>query len=184
MSKITDEAISAEMLVHVPMCTHKKPENILILSPNEEIKKELEKYENISSTFISKDFLNRIESLKEENFDIVIVDIQDNIDAVFSAQMSRILNKNGLFVAKTRSKKEIMQNGGNLFSIVMPYRYIKNETFDEVVLFSKHYHPTADIILQRSDLLDGIDYYNTEIHLCSFALANFERKDLAGIYKQ
>lgn len=184
MSMITDEMISAEMLVHVPMCTHKDPKKILVLANNKEIETQLQKYKNLTCTFVFKDFLKEVESLKEASYDVVIVDIQESINAIFIAQLSRILSKEGLFVCKNADKKPLMLACDNLFRIVMPYRYTTTKTFDEVVLASKHYHPTADIILQRSDLLENLQYYNTEVHLASFAMPNFERKDLSGIYKQ
>lgn len=184
MSMITDDIISAEMLVHVPMCTHKDPKKVLILAKNKEIEIQLQKYQNLTCTFVFKNFLKEVETLEEASYDVVIADIEENMNVLFIAQLNRVLAKDGLFVCTSEDKKALMLDCGNLFGIVMPYRYTKTKTFDEVVLSSKRYHPTADIILQRSDLLEDMKYYNTEIHLASFALPSFEKKNLAGIYKQ
>lgn len=184
MSMITDETICAEMLVHVPMCTHQDPKKILVISSETQISTELARYDEISYEVISQNFLQELEKKQDESFDLVIVYADETVDTVFVAQINRVLNAKGLFVCKTNVKKELMMACTHLFGIVMPYKYTKTKSFDEVVLASKLYHPTADILLQRSDLLEGVSYYNTEVHLGSFALPNFERKELAGIYKQ
>ena len=51
------------------------------------------------------------------------------------------------------------------------------------LLASKEYHPTADIILQRADMLDGVEYYNSDVHPTAFAMGNNVRKAHKGIIK-
>lgn len=182
MSVIDDISINAQMLVHVPLCTHKEPKEVLILSENQEIKSQIDKYEEMNFQVVDKDFVKALESADDEAFDVVILDATPSSQLV--AQLNRITKNDGLVVSQAGEKKESMQSFGSLFRVVMPYRYTNTKAFEEVVLASKKYHPTADIILQRSDLLEDVSYYNTEVHLASFALPTYERKNLAGIYKQ
>ena len=51
------------------------------------------------------------------------------------------------------------------------------------LLSSKEYHPTADINLQRADMLDGLSYYNCDVHPAAFAMGNYIRKEYLGIIK-
>ena len=62
----------------------------------------------------------------------------------------------------------------------MPFKFGHNTS----ILASKKYHPTADINLQRSDLLDGLDYYSSEIQLASFVFPATEHRALTGIAKR
>jgi spermidine synthase len=62
----------------------------------------------------------------------------------------------------------------------MPYNLGNCST---ALLASKEYHPTADIILQRADMLDSLDYYNCDVHVGSFAMGNYIRKEYLGIIK-
>ena len=69
---------------------------------------------------------------------------------------------------------------GEKFWIAMPYKF-GHET---AILASKKYHPTADIILQRSDLLNDLEYYSTEIHHASFVFPAAQYKALTGIARR
>ena len=51
------------------------------------------------------------------------------------------------------------------------------------LLVSKEYHPTADVNLHRADMLDGVDYYNCDVHPAAFAMGNYIRKEYLGIIK-
>ncbi len=44
--------------------------------------------------------------------------------------------------------------------------------------------PTADLVLQRSDFLDNLNYYTSEIHNASFVYPASEYKALTGIAKR
>ncbi|MBD3824817.1 MAG: spermidine synthase, partial [Epsilonproteobacteria bacterium] len=74
----------------------------------------------------------------------------------------------------------IMQILANYFKIIMPYNLGNGET---ALLASKAYHPTADVILHRVDMLDGVNYYNCDIHPAAFAMPNYIRKEYLGIIR-
>eukprot|EP01029_Cantina_marsupialis_P014270 TRINITY_DN31569_c0_g1_i1.p1 TRINITY_DN31569_c0_g1~~TRINITY_DN31569_c0_g1_i1.p1 ORF type:complete len:191 (-),score=46.64 TRINITY_DN31569_c0_g1_i1:475-990(-) len=171
------------MMVHTPMCTHKEPQNILVVGKiTENLKKEASKHTgNIEfidlATFNAKD---------EKNIDVIIL-TDVNVDELVLANIKRVLNDDGLITFSSGSfskdeeklKKDLALVGES-FWIAMPFKF-GHET---AILASKKYHPTADIILQRSDLLTDLEYYSTEIHAASFVFPAAQHKALTGIAKR
>ena len=178
------EFIYPEMMVHVPLCTAKKPENVLIVSDDAAaLEAEVGRHDKMNSKTVSASKL--LESLRAEDdgsADVVLLDVLTD-DAAAIAHVNRILKEDGLVVLKHPSleneadNKQLMQILGNYFKIIMPY-YIGNG--DTLLLASKAYHPTADIILHRTDMLDGQQYYNCDIHPAAFATPNYIRKAYLG----
>ncbi|DAB33309.1 MAG TPA: spermidine synthase [Sulfurospirillum sp. UBA12182] len=184
MNHVDNKIITAQMLLHVPLCSHKEPKNVLVLTDNRAFQAEFDRYEEIEFFVVEKDYQKIIEGIREKEYDVVILDAKEKFNPLLVAQINRVLKEDGLAVALVKDVKSATADFGALFDIVMPYRFITLDGFGEAVFASKKFHPTADLILQRSDLLEGVEYYNTEIHLASFALPNFMRKELQGIYKQ
>lgn len=172
-----------EMMVHTPLCTHKEAQNVLIIGDiNDGIKQQASKHSgNIefgdSSILTSKD---------EKNIDVIIF-TEGNLDEMILANIQRVLKDDGLisFITESFHKDEEklkadLQLVGGSFWIAMPYRF----GHSTAILASKKYHPTADIILQRSDLLVDLEYYSTEIHHASFVFPASQHKALTGIAKR
>ena len=172
-----------EMMVHTPLCTHKEAKNVLIIgSANDNLKKEASKHTG-NIEFGDSSLLT---SKNEKNIDVIILtDIQ--IDELLMANIERILNDDGVlcfssssFSSDENRLKADLELVGQNFWIAMPFRF----GHDTSILASKKYHPTADIILQRSDLLDDLEYYSTEIHQASFVFPAAQHKALTGIAKR
>jgi len=172
-----------EMIVHVPLCTHKDPKNILIISDEaQSLEKEVEKHSGISSQSIkcSLDEISKIQN----SYDVVISDTE--LDELFLSQVNRILKEDGLLVTKhpeldkVDENKSVISSLSNYFKIIMPYNVGDGST---LLLSSKSYHPTADLILQRADMLDNLDHYNCDIHPAAFAMGNNIRKAYLGVLK-
>lgn len=175
-----------EMMVHVPLCTHKEPNNVLIISSDAAgFMQEIQKYKNdeINCDVISAD-INLLRDATDDKYDVVISEL--DTDAAVLAHFNRVLNENGLLITTHPSlddvseNKRIMQILGKYAKIIMPYNLGNGQT---ALLASKEYHPTADVILQRTDLLDGLEYYNCDIHPAAFATGNNVRKEYLGIIK-
>lgn len=170
--------INSEMIVHIPMCTHKNPKNILVIFGDDAIKNELKKY-NAKVTY-SNNFNS------DEKFDVIIYN-SSIIDDIIMANIKRNLDENyGLFSCKVISfdtNSEIMSKDLNTvaknFWITMPY----NAGGNMMILASNKYHPQADIILDRSDFIEA-NYYNTELHNASFVMPSYIQKHLTGIAKR
>jgi spermidine synthase len=178
------EFIYPEMMVHVPLCTHKEPQNILVLSDNAAgFSTEIEKHDSMSHT-VAPATLDTLRDSADNAYDVAICEIQS--DAAVLAHISRTLKDDGLMVITHPSldnvdeNKNMMQILGNYFKVIMPYNLGNGET---ALLASKEYHPTADIILQRADMLDNLSYYNSDIHPAAFAMPNFIRKEYLGIIR-
>ena len=142
-----------EMITHVPLCTH---EEVKTIYTDLDIDNELKKYQ-----------IDIKKSDKLENVDVVIANDVFYLDA-FNA-----LTDKGIFVTKIDSleDRELFEKYSKIFKIVMPYYYCDEDGKRQNLIFaSKYYHPTADIIRHRSDFLEPMEYYNTDIHLASFTL--------------
>lgn len=173
-----------EMMVHVPVCTSKDPKNVLIISDNAgELENEMKKHNAIDS----KSIACGLDSIREEtdaSYDVVICECGE--DAAVIAHISRVLKEDGLVsivnpdLDQVDANKNMMSVLGKYFKIIMPYNLGNGTTS---ILASKEYHPTADINLHRTDMLDGVNYYNCDIHPAAFAMGNYIRKEYLGIIR-
>lgn len=173
-----------EMMVHVPVCTSKDPKNVLIISDNAaELEAEMKKHSEIASKSIGC----VVDALRDEAdaaYDVVICEA--DTDAAVLAHISRVLTDDGLVAMahpqldNIEENKMNMQILGKYFKIIMPYNLGTGST---ALLASKEYHPTADVNLHRTDMLDGVDFYNCDIHPAAFAMGNYIRKEYLGIIK-
>lgn len=176
--------IYAEMMIHVPVCTSKEAKNILIISNAAEKLSEEAARHNESKVSVISCNLNEVSSLADGAYDVVISEMPS--DRAFFAQVNRILKVDGQFVTThpslddVESNKILMTMLSNYFKIIMPYNIGNGAT---ALFCSKEYHPTADINLQRADMLDGLSYYNCDIHPAAFAMGNYIRKEYLGIIK-
>ena len=173
-----------EMMVHVPLCTSKDPKKVLIISDNaSDFVAEIAKHTEIEADVIVAT-LDALRDAKDAEYDVVISEL--DADAAGYAHMNRVLKEDGLLVTTNPSLDEVEENTkimeilGKYMKIIMPYRVSEGKM---ALLASKEYHPTADIILHRSDMLDDLDYYNCDVHPAAFAMGNNVRKDYLGIIK-
>ncbi len=157
-------------------------------------------WDNPRLNLIIGDGIEFVKECEDKTYDIVLVDSTDPkgpaeglFNKEFYKNVYRILKDDGIVVAQGESwwidfplHKKIMEVIGSFFKIVMPYRfemYVYPGCNWNFILGSKHYHPTADIILQRADLIDGLRYYNSDLHKASFILPNYVKKSLGKLYK-
>jgi spermidine synthase len=171
--------IHNEMMIHIPMNTHKEAKSVLVIDMENDIaKEELAKYD--AKVTFSKE-LNI-----DEKFDVIIYN-SDKLDELTLASIQRALEpKEGILVCTSqRFKKDAntladdLKNVGKDFWICMPYRF--GHTM--AILASKKYHPQADIILDRSDFIEA-QYYNTELQNACFIHPTYIKKALTGIAKR
>jgi spermidine synthase len=178
--------IYPEMMVHIPVCTHKAPKSTLIVSDSASLlEDEIARHATIETTTIaSTKALDGIRNLEDNSFDIIM--LEASTDAALLAHCNRVLKEDGLISMQHPSlddnsaNKQLMEILGKYFKIIMPYRLENGET---LLLASKEYHPTADVILHRTDLLEGQQYYNCDVHISTFAMPNYVRKAYLGVIK-
>ena len=171
-------------MVHVPLCTSKEPQSVLIISDDaKSLEEEAKRHNEVSSKTISCS----IDSIRDENdsaYDVVVCEA--GTDAAVLAHVSRVLKEDGVVSLTHASLDEIEENKNNMqilakyFKVIMPYNLGNGST---ALLASKEYHPTADINLHRADMIDGLAYYNCDVHPAAFAMGNYIRKEYLGIIK-
>jgi spermidine synthase len=173
--------IYPEMMVHVPVCTSKEAKDILVISDSPELlSAEAARHSEASVKVITCN-LNEISALEDNAYDVVISEMQS--DAAFLSHVNRVLRDDGQFATThvslddVEANKSLMKILGNYFKIIMPYNIGNGTT---ALLSSKEYHPTADINLHRADMLDGLSYYNCDVHPAAFAMGNHIRKEYLG----
>ncbi|MDO9206689.1 MAG: spermidine synthase [Sulfuricurvum sp.] len=179
--------IYPEMMVHVALCTHKLPTSVLLVSNNTEpLMGELSRYRESSVvTCSSSDLLASFRNAEDNSADVILLDATTT-DAAVHAHINRVLKEDGLVVMQHPPLDNVSENTtliqilGNYFKIIMPYHLEDGST---LLLCSKEYHPTADIILQRSDLLEGHSYYNCDVQIAAFAMPQYIRKNYLGIIR-
>ncbi|HLD23350.1 MAG TPA: hypothetical protein VJA83_05360 [Sulfuricurvum sp.] len=179
--------IIPEMMTHVAMCTHKNPRSVMVLTNQPElIKTEIGRYREAEVAYIgADDLLGGLRGGSDKSADVLLLDTLSDDSAVF-AHVNRILKEDGLMVCKhpdlddVNANTKLMQILGNYFKIIMPYYDGNGAT---LLLCSKEYHPTADLILQRSDLLEGHKFYNCDVHVGVFAMPQYIRKNYLGIIR-
>jgi spermidine synthase len=176
-----------EMMVHVALCTHKLPTRVLLASDNASLLMgELSRYRESGVTQIgSTNLLESFRNSDDKSADVVLLDGTTE-DSAIIAHINRVLKEDGLVVLQhlhlddVQANTNLMEILGNYFKIIMPYHLEDGTT---LLLCSKEYHPTADLILQRSDLLEGHSYYNCDVHVASFAMPQYVRKNYLGIIR-
>jgi spermidine synthase len=180
-----NQSTYAEMMVHVPLCTNKNPKNVLVISDDaENLITEILKHTEVKATQIDTT-LDALRASVENIYDVVICEMKD-LDKAALAHLSRTLKEDGQVVLlhpsleNIEENKVLINNLANDFKIIMPYNIGNTQT---ALLASKEYHPTADIILQRSDMLDNLKVYNCDLHIAAFAMPNYIRKEYLGIIK-
>jgi len=176
--------IYAEMMVHVGLCTSKTAQDILIVSDNAEaLSAQVAKHGESTANVVSAS-LDSLSGLSDNTYDVVINELK--IDGAVASQINRILKDDGQLVTnhpnleKVEANTLMMKILGQYFKVIMPYNVGNCET---ALLASKEYHPTADVILQRSDMIDDLSYYNCDVHVGAFAMGNYIRKEYLGIIK-
>ncbi len=169
-----------EMMVHVPLCSHKDINKVLVVGDvSEDFRNELKKH-NVETVY--SDELN-----VEGQFDIILYN-KKTPDALEMAAVERVIEpKKGIFVTKAtsirrdveKSKEELALIGKN-FWICMPYSF----GHSTLIFASKKYHPQAEIVLQVSDLLEDCNYYSTEMQNATFVHPTYITKAITGIAKR
>jgi len=190
--------IQDEMLSHIPICTHADPKRVLIIGGCEKLQLEVEKHKSIDAIvrLSEKEASAKIADEPEDSYDVIIVASEAfTSDRIFWGLLNRTLTSKG--VISTMSSRLLTQEDeakaeletiGELFKIVMPYKYEASAhgtglSCRNAIIASHTYHPTADINLQRADLTDGFNYYNSDIAIGTFHLPTVTRKKFLGLIK-
>jgi spermidine synthase len=175
---IDNQKILNEMMIHIVLNTQKEPKKVLVVGEvDDHFIQEINKY-NIEVVYSQRLNIDGV-------FDSIIYMEKFEYDQL--PLIHRLLDqKIGIFVCLSemfqKNKDKLiydLEYIGKNFWICMPYKF----GHFTAILASHKYHPQADIILDRSDFIDG-EYYNSEIHNCSFVMPNYIFKALRNIAKR
>ena len=169
-----------EMFTHIPICSHPNPKDILILGKHSDLIDEINRHIDIN-----------IETTKgEKKYDIILCNSKIEVSEIESIYEN--LQDDGVLILAPKSfidekdiLKEELSELSKVFKIVMPYR-VENSIIRQAyfTFASKKYHPTADIILQRAELIDDLHYYTSNIHLSSFEIPKYVYEEIKDITKR
>jgi spermidine synthase len=157
-------------------------------------------WNNPQLNLIIEDGIKFVKKASSNFYDIVLIDSTDPqgpakglFNYSFYKEIDRISKDDAIVVAQGESwwidmplHKEILKIFGDFFKIAMPYRF---EMYSypgcnwNFIFGSKKYHPVADMILQKADLLENLKYYNSDIHKASFVLPQYIKKELGFLNK-
>ncbi len=195
-----DGGVAKELLRHPGIQVDMVEIDEEVVKVSQEFFPKIGDWDNPRLNLMIDDGIEYVKNVPAATYDLVLVDSTDPegpaeglFDRNFYAHVFKILKDDGIVVAQGESwwidmplHKQIMGVIGEFFKIVMPYRfemYMYPGCNWNFVLGSKLYHPTADMILQRADLMDGLRYYNADIHKASFVLPNYVKQELGELYK-
>ncbi|MGP1449577.1 MAG: spermidine synthase [Wolinella sp.] len=198
---------TSELLAHIPLCVHENTNHLLLADEfNLEVAHEALKHEQIYVDFLQNDekilrsFISffphfqsvinhaRFSLLSEESslktYEIIITNAKN------ATRFLPFLSSDGIMILGVEnpllheeSLRQTMQNLANNFSILMPFHAPFSFPIQHYLFASRRFHPTADLILQRADMLDGLRYYHSRIHKSAFILPRFLEESIRGIAK-
>ncbi len=133
----------------------------------------------------------------EGRYDIVLINRFEDIDfgdSAFFAKIAAVLSQKGVVVSDASSQlfdmaghKAALSALCEEYKIVMPFCYTSMVRLGGerwLAMGSRFFHPTADINLQRADLTDGFEYYNSDLHIARFALPTSTFENLKEYVKR
>ncbi|MDY3113954.1 MAG: spermidine synthase, partial [Helicobacter sp.] len=102
------------------------------------------------------------------------------------SEFKNLLNDNGILITKspqillqTSEVKATLESLGD-FRVKMPFFAPLSLQLECYIFASKSYHPTADIQLQKADMLENLSYYHANLHLSAFVLPKAIKATLFG----
>jgi len=225
-----DEFAYHEMMAHVPMLIHPKPENVLIIGGGDGgAVREVLRHPEVKEVHlceidpqvveVSKKYLPNLASGLDDpkvavhyadgaefvechpgRFDVIMVDSTDPFGPgevlfkePFYRNMHKALTDEGIVVAQCESffyHHEVIRSLFSFLGEVFPnchYYYSMVPTYPSGVigfaLGSKKWHPIEDYDEARFQALEGLRYYNPDVHRAAFRLPTFAQKACSPVFK-
>ena len=185
-----------ETLTNIALCSHSDIKSVLIISDNiDSIEIEVKKHTDIKiiDKTDPKDALSFIQNADQNSYDIVICNTLEIGDyTLYIAHLNRILKDRGTLLLEAMdidfnfNEYEKVLKECNIFRFALPFN-VKNlnekECKNSYVFASKQFHPTADLIVQKIDMLIDLKEYNDDLHRACFAIGVKNFKKLLGAMK-
>ena len=178
---------------------HKEVENIDIVEIDELILSISKKHFSFAKSLKSanlfiQDGFSFSQEAKDKTYDIVLIDVPElkekKSNKAFFGHISRILKDDGIMLTRSfdmdfeleKYKDKILQIK-DFFRFVLPANskdLIAHYKKTSLIFASKKYHPLADLIVQKIDMLEGLNFYDDEVHKASFAIGKDLFKKLSN----
>ncbi|WP_299548061.1 spermidine synthase [uncultured Helicobacter sp.] len=156
-------------------------ESLISFLPHYKEVMEAERFQLIPQ--LSQEFLEQNSQEGSAKYDIIL-SFDENANAY-----NKLLQNDGILVTRTaqilldvKKVKTQLESLGD-FAIKMPFFAPLSILQDCYIFASKLYHPTADIQLQRADMLEDLEYYHANLHLSAFVLPKSVKLALLGVAK-
>lgn len=124
-------------------------------------------------------------SIEDSSLYDIVISLNSDV-----ASYKEVLSDDGILISHMPhlmlefDKAEEFLRGFSDFRILMPFIAPLSLSLKDCYMFaSKKYHPTADIMLQRADMLDDLEYYCANLHLSAFVIPKSIKNKLYGIVK-
>lgn len=186
---------------------HKEIESIDVIEIDSEVTELSKKYfpeltkafDDCRLTLLPKDGYEFVRDAADKSYDIILIDALDalgngiSFDKVFFAHANRILSDDGILICRAEDMdfefdayKTRVETVAEFFRFALPFNAddllaVTGKT--SLIYASKRYHPTADLLLQRIDMLEGLKYYNADRHNGNFAMGTDMFQELLGSMK-
>lgn len=183
MKEISKDLVEAEILSCVGLCvndfSYNKKDVLVANSNNMELLRFLSSL-NANIHYIGQNpKLDNVKSydlaieLKINQFDLII-----NLDNKTTKAYNQLLKPSGILLINLKGLDvDAIKNAE--FNIKMPFKCEGRQ----YLFLSNHFHPLADISVQKIDMINGLEYYNIKIHEAAFAMPNYQKEALKGIIK-
>ncbi len=126
-------------------------------------------------------------SLKNRDYDIII-HLGNSTTKEFEA-LQKIANKNFIIIfalsnlyLEPNIALDSLSSASKFGNILMPF-IITSLTPNFYAFLSNCYHPLADLQLQKSDMLENIQFYNSNIHTSVFRLPTIHNRLISSYVK-
>lgn len=191
-SQEISKSIFSQMALHVPLCLIETPKRLLILGDfiDHTIVDEMKRHEPIEAVTILSArpaHFDLPETIlwKEGSVGALIETLEGGFDAVVdlrnqkpNREEARVLlskmSANGVLVRAFGKLEAESLRAYEACRYVMPYGFSSllptDGSIGGFILASKRPHPTADLKIQKADMLEGCSYYSVDIHEAAFAL--------------
>lgn len=202
----------SELLAHIPLCAHPEPKKLLLAgSFNLEIAFEALRHDDLEVHLLQNDLkilhsfisffphyqetMNHprfrvIEELVENHhYDVILYTDTPSFSAV--EPYIPLLSDTGILITRLENlllyptpMRDHIAALARFFPIAMPFASPFSLLANSHFLFaSRRYHPTADLLLQKADMLEGLQAYHARVQESAFVLPRFLEEGLAGVIK-
>lgn len=154
MNLPSQKTIKSEFLTHISVNTHPEPKKVAVIN------------EMDTDGFTLYGFEITVEEELKDKYDIIISEQNENFLYEIAA-----LKSEGIAIYETLGDlghlKEFMEKLESHFAIIMPFFIPYSE--NRICLFcSKKYHPTSDLLMQRAQMVEPVEYYTPYLQKAAF----------------